>query len=179
MIQYCGLPDAAAAWLNNKEEIVIPSRTPRFYWLVAVLTMMVGMVGSAKAPAPELNPAAITYKLPDQIKWTDSASKGAKVAVLFGDPSKPGLYIELLKWAPHYMSRPHYHPHDRYLTVISGTWWVGTGAKYDPDSTVPLPAGTFVTHFGNQIHFDGAKDEETVIEVVGEGPGTSIPADTK
>jgi hypothetical protein len=38
-----------------------------------------------------------------------------------------------------------------------------------------MPAGTFVTHFGKQIHYDGAKDEEMVIEVVGEGPSTVIP----
>jgi quercetin dioxygenase-like cupin family protein len=140
---------------------------------------MIALARSAKAPAPELNPAAVTYKLPDQIKWTDAGRKGSQMAVLFGDPSKPGLYIELLKWAPHYMSRPHFHPHDRYFTVISGTWWVGTGTKFDPESTVPMPAGTYVTHFGNQIHYDGAKDGETVIEVVGEGPATATPAETK
>jgi hypothetical protein len=40
---------------------------------------------------------------------------------------------------------------------------------------VPLPAGSFVTHFAKQVHYDGAKDEETVLEIVGEGPATSIP----
>ena len=144
---------------------------PRFYWVVALVIAMVVPVGSANPPAPSLNPAAISYKLPDQIKWTDEAS-GAKTAVVLGDPFKPGLYIELLKWTPHHMSRPHFHLHDRYITVLSGTWWVGTGTKFDPDSTVPMPAGTFVTHFAKQIHYDGAKDEEMVIEVVGEGPST-------
>ena len=50
---------------------------PRCYWLVALVIAMVVPVGSAKAPAPDLNPAAIAYKLPDQIKWTDEAN-GAK-----------------------------------------------------------------------------------------------------
>ena len=57
--------------------------------------------------------------------------------------------------------------------MLKGTWWVGTGTKYDPDSTVPMPAGTFVTHYGQQVHFDGAKDEDAVLLIVGEGPGTS------
>ncbi|MBZ5699559.1 MAG: cupin domain-containing protein [Acidobacteriia bacterium] len=139
---------------------------------------MVVPVGSAKAPAPDLNPAAIAYKLPDQIKWTDEAS-GVKTAVVLGDPSKPGLYIVLAKWTPHRMSHPHFHPNDRYITVLSGTWWVGTGTKFDPDSTVPLPAGTLVTHFGKQIHYDGAKDVEAILEIVGEGPATATPAETK
>jgi hypothetical protein len=125
-----------------------------------------------------LDPAAIAYKLPEQIQWKDDPI-GAKMAVLQGDPSKPGLYVVLVKWTPHHMSHPHFHPNDRFITVISGTWWVGTGAKFDPESTVPLPAGTFVTHFGKQIHYDGAKDGEAVLEIVGEGPATATPAEIK
>ena len=98
---------------------------------------------------------------------------GLKSAVLLGDPSKPGLYIMLVKWTPGHMSHPHFHPHDRFITVLSGTWWVGTGSKFEPESTVPLPAGTFVTHFGKQIHYYGAKDVEAVLQVVGEGPATA------
>ena len=56
---------------------------------------------------------------------------------------------------------------------------MGTGTTYDPDGTVPMPAGTFVTHFGQQVHFDGAKDEDAVLLIVGEGPGTSTPAEAK
>ena len=58
--------------------------------------------------AGELNPKAISYKLPDQIKWRETAS-GSQEAVLLGDPSKPGLYIVLVKWLPHRMSHPHFH----------------------------------------------------------------------
>jgi hypothetical protein len=157
---------------------MVKARVSRSYWLAALVIGMVMPVGSARAPAPDLNPAAITYKLPRQIKWTDEAN-GMKTAAVLGDPSKPGLYIVLTKWPPHRMSHPHFHAHDRYITVLSGTWWVGTGTKFDPDSTVPLPAGAIVTHFGKQIHYDGAKDVETVLEIVGEGPATSTPAETK
>jgi hypothetical protein len=137
---------------------------------------MVVSIGSAHAP--DLNPAALAYKLPDQINWIDGGT-GAKRAVMFGDPSKPGLYIVLVRWTAHHMSRPHFHPNDRFITVLSGTWWVGTGAKFDPDSTVALPAGTFVTHFGKQIHYDGAKDVDAVLEIVGEGPETPTNAEAK
>src|SRR3954468_19122746 len=124
----------------------------------------------------DLNPAAVAYNLPDKIDWRDNPTNpGVKSAVLYGDPAKPGLYIQLVKWLPGNMSRPHFHPNDRFITVISGTWWVGSGEKFDPESTVPMPAGSFVTHFAKGVHYDGAKDGETVILIVGEGPATSTP----
>ncbi len=139
--------------------------------LAAVLSL-------AAAKATDLNPAALQYKLPDQIQWKDDP-RGVSTAVLAGDPEKSGLYVELVKWHAHHMSHPHFHPNDRFITVISGTWWVGTGTKFDPDSTVAMPPGSFVKHFGKEVHYDGAKDEDTVLEIVGEGPGTSTPAETK
>ena len=136
------------------------------------------LVSLGAAQATDLNPKAITIKLPDQIHWVDEP-RGISTAVLVGDPEKPGLYVELAKWHAHHMSRPHFHPNDRFITVISGTWWVGTGTKFDPDSTVPLPPGSFALHYGKEVHYDGAKDEDTVLEIVGQGPATSTPAETK
>jgi hypothetical protein len=126
----------------------------------------------------EPDPNVMSYKLPNQIEWKGSAD-GPQNATLYGDPNKPGLYIVLTKWTPHHMSRPHFHPNDRFIHVVSGTWWVGWGPKYDPDSTYPMPAGSFVQHFGKQIHYDGAKDGEAVLEIVGMGPATSTPAEQK
>jgi quercetin dioxygenase-like cupin family protein len=130
------------------------------------------------AIAADLNPAAVTYTLPDKIEWKQGSGRNQQ-AILAGDPSKPGLYVVMVKWLPGGMSRPHFHPNDRFITVLKGTWWVGTGTKFDPDNTVPMPAGTFVTHFGKQVHYDGAKDEETVLLITGEGPATSTPAEEK
>ena len=146
------------------------------YWLLALGIATIVSLGSVKAT--DLNPAALAYKLPDQIHWEDDPS-GASRAVVRGDLTKPGPYIVLVKWHAHHMSHPHWHPNDRFITVISGTWWVGTGTKFDPDSTVPMPPGTFVTHFGKQVHYDGAKDGDAILEIVGEGPATSNPAETK
>jgi quercetin dioxygenase-like cupin family protein len=146
----------------------------RTFHVAGVLALFVGMT-PVKA---DLNPAAIMIEHANQIKWTEG-NGGNATAILAGDPSKPGIYVELTKWHPHHMSRPHFHPNDRYIYVISGTWWVGTGTKYDPDSTVPVPAGSYVTHYAKQVHYDGAKDEEVVLEIVGEGPATSTGAEQK
>ncbi len=81
------------------------------------------------------------------------------------------------RWvAGNHFSKPHFHPHDRFITVISGTWWVGTGPNWDPgNASVPMPAGSFVTHYGKQVHWDGAKDVDAVLLIVGEGPATATP----
>jgi hypothetical protein len=141
--------------------------------LAAVLAWLVPVC------AGDLNPAALTFKLPAQINWVENPNAGNANAVLVGDPNKPGLYIVLNRWHAHHNSRPHFHPNDRFITVISGIWWVNTGPKYDPDHMVPMPAGSFVTHYGKQIHYDGAKDEDCVLEIVGMGPATSTPAEEK
>ena len=69
------------------------------------------------------------------------------------------------------MSRPHFHPNDRFFVVISGTWWMGTGEKFDPDATVPAPAGSYKVHYAGTAHYDGAKDEETRHPGLGHGAG--------
>ncbi|MFQ3456850.1 cupin domain-containing protein [Bradyrhizobium sp. B124] len=131
--------------------------------------------------AAELNPAAVTYKLPDQIPWSPVDARGAQNAVVVGDPSKPGFYMVYTKWTKgNHFSRPHFHPNDRYIVVLKGTWWVGSGPKFDPDhGTVAMPAGSFVTHFGKQVHWDGAKDEDAVLLIMGEGPATATEVEQK
>ena len=84
-----------------------------------------------------------------------------------------------LRWFPGNMSRPHFHPNDRFFVVLSGTWWIGTGTTFDPNATVPAPAGSYVIHYGDKVHFDGAKDEEVVIQVWGMGPAASTPAEKR
>jgi hypothetical protein len=146
--------------------------------LALALTMLVGLGGAGSARGlGDMDPKAITVVLPNDIKWTKTAT--SERAVLYGDPSKPGYYVILLKWLPHNNSRPHYHPNDRFITVLSGTWWVQTGAKYDPAGFKPIPAGSFVVHTGKEIHYDGAKDEPCLLQIAGMGPETSVQAEQK
>jgi quercetin dioxygenase-like cupin family protein len=133
---------------------------------------LIGSFGAGHAAQQALDPKAVTFKRQEQFTWRDPASAPTNQTVLHGDPTKPGLYIVINRFQPGNFSRPHFHPNDRFITVLKGTWWVGTGTKFDPASTVPMPAGTYVTHFGNQIHYDGAKDEEVMVLIVGQGPAT-------
>ena len=153
--------------------------THRFWRYLVTPLALAGMLSVSSAA--ELNPAAVIYKLPDQISWGPVNAAGAQSAVVAGDPTKPGFYAVYNKWTKgNHFSRPHFHPNDRYIVVLQGTWWVGSGPKFDPEhGTVPLPAGSFVTHFGKQVHWDGAKDEDAVLLIMGEGPATSTAAEEK
>ena len=142
-------------------------------WRLLLIAPIFATSALAPAVAAELNPAAVIYQRPDQIKWNPPTAAGSQNAVLVGDPSKPGFYIVRNKWLKgNHFSKPHFHPNDRFITVLKGTWWVASGNKVDKDNMEPMPAGSFVTHFGKQVHWDGAKNEEAWVLVVGEGPGT-------
>lgn len=150
----------------------------RFWQYLVTPFAFAGMLGIGSAA--ELNPAAVIYKLPDQIPWGPVNAAGAQSAVVAGDPTKPGFYAVYNKWTKgNHFSRPHFHPNDRYIVVLQGTWWVGSGPKFDPANTTAMPAGSFVTHFGKQVHWDGAKDEDAVLLIMGEGPATSTAAEEK
>lgn len=150
----------------------------RFWRYLAVLISFAGMLGMSSAA--ELNPAAVIYKLPEQIPWGPVDVRGGQNAVVVDDPTKPGFYAVYTKWTKgNHFSRPHFHPNDRDIVVLQGTWWVGSGPKFDPANATPMPAGSFVTHFGKQVHWDGAKDEDAVLLIMGEGPATSTAAEEK
>ena len=145
-------------------------------YLPAVLVIL---LTASWGNSADIDRTAVDFKTPADIKWVRNAAGTNESAVLFGDPAKPGPYVVRLKWLPGNMSRPHFHPNDRFFVVLSGTWWVGTGEKFDPDNTVPMPAGSYVVHYGGKVHFDGAKDEEAVIQVWGMGPASSTLAEKR
>ena len=152
------------------------NRVTRTTALAACTLMLATTLGSA---AQKLDSNAVEFVTPDNIKWTKNAAGTQEQAVLFGDPNKPGPYVARIRWLPGGMSRPHSHPNDRFFVVISGTWWLGSGEKYDPESTVPVGPGTYVFHRANQVHYDGAKKEPVVIQVWGMGPATNTPREQK
>lgn len=138
--------------------------------LLVLLPMMAGAVHAG------LNADAITIVDVDHLQWKDYPGlPGVTFAVVSGNPSQPGIYTIRAKFAPHTMSQPHWHPEARYVTVLKGTWWAGTGARFDPDSTQPVPAGGFSVHTPHEIHYDGAKDEEVIVQITGIGPSGTIP----
>jgi quercetin dioxygenase-like cupin family protein len=92
---------------------------------------------------------------------------------VYGHPSEPGLYVVQITWAPGQGSRPHYHDQARYINVLKGNWWVATGPEsdiYDPDNTIMVEEGTFIFEPPYGHHYDMAKDEEVIVQIMGIGP---------
>ena len=110
------------------------------------------------------------YRMPQDIEWKPSRTGSSQSANVFGDPSKPGLYVQLLKRGPDDWSQPHSHPNDRYITVLAGTMKVGAGANFDKEHTVSMGPGSVIRDIANQVHYDGTGPEGLTIEIIGMGP---------
>jgi quercetin dioxygenase-like cupin family protein len=117
--------------------------------------------------------AAGQYKQPVPQGFVRLDADEINTGAIFGDPSKPGMYVTRNKFAPGRGSRPHYHDQDRYITVIKGTWWVSLGAEadvYDPSKMTQLKQGSFIFEPASGHHYDMAKDEEVIVQIMGPGP---------
>jgi hypothetical protein len=74
---------------------------------------------------------------------------------------------------------PHFHDKERLVTVIKGTWYTGEGDVYDPARTIPVKTGGFMLHPAGMHHYDGAKDEEVIVQIIGMGPVATTSTETK
>jgi quercetin dioxygenase-like cupin family protein len=107
-----------------------------------------------------------------EIQWKDgppSLPAGAKVAVLQGDPSKEGFFTMRLWFPDGFKIPPHWHPKVEHVTVISGTFNIGMGDKFDQTATQAMPAGTFGFWPADMKHFAWVNGE-TVLQLHGTGP---------
>jgi quercetin dioxygenase-like cupin family protein len=132
--------------------------------------LLAGPLVSGQAPKADAH--GFIAAQPDDLR----PPAGRTQAVISGDPGKAGLYVVRNTFAPGRGSRPHFHSQDRYVTVIKGTWWVALGpdaAVYDPEKMIPMKPGSFVLHPAGGVHYDGAKDEEVIVQIMGMGPVTT------
>jgi quercetin dioxygenase-like cupin family protein len=108
----------------------------------------------------------------DKLTWrpTEGNTLGVQTAILEGDPSKPGYYLTINHFPPGVMSRPHYHPDERYCIVLRGTWYTDEGEVFRPAQTIPLKPGDFMRHPKGGPHYDGALDEDVWVAISGYGP---------
>lgn len=113
----------------------------------------------------------------DKLQWyQDAAHPGSWYSILVGNPSLPGRYVLLNKVLKGTFNRPHTHQRAREIYVVQGTWWVGSGRVLAPDASVAKPVGSLVVHQPNEIHWDGAKADDVLLLIEGEGPATEALA---
>jgi hypothetical protein len=136
------------------------SRRTRRELLPLFATLPLALSGTL-AEASQINPSETQITLPNAIRWSGWINgfppHSGEMATLYGGLEKPGRYLVLMKWYPGYMSAPHTYATDRLSLVLSGTWWVNSGADFDPDNAVPVPTGGFVRRVARTPHYDGVK----------------------
>lgn len=119
---------------------------------------------------PEPGPGAHFHAR--ELTWRDgppSLPRGAKIAVLEGDPMQPGPFTFRLRFPSGYRIPPHFHPVIEHVTVVSGAFSVGQGDRWDDSKLVRLDAGDFIHMPPGSRHFALATGE-TVVQLHSIGP---------
>ena len=143
--------------------------------LLTVILMSLAPVLSS-AQDVESDELGFVIGTPDVLK----PAEGARSVIIYGNPSKSGMYVMQITWPPGTGSRPHFHNTARYINVLKGTWYAAWGPEadvYNPENMVAVPEGTFIYQPPGGHHYDMAKDEEVIVQIMGIGPviTTSIP----
>jgi quercetin dioxygenase-like cupin family protein len=113
-----------------------------------------------------------TMANPGDIAWMDgppSLPKGAQMALLYGDPTKDGMFVMRLKFPENYRIPPHTHPTDEVITVIGGEFNIGMGPTFDPGATKAITTGGVVAMPPGTQHFVQT-GRETVVQLSTRGP---------
>jgi quercetin dioxygenase-like cupin family protein len=108
----------------------------------------------------------------EKIEWKDgppALPKGAKVALLEGDPTKEGAFVMRLLFPGGYHVPAHTHPKTERVTVISGALYLAMGDKLDRSAAQKLSPGTYGFWPAGMKHAAWV-DSETVIQLHGIGP---------
>ena len=118
--------------------------------------------------------------LPENTTWVDNPNlPGSQMAILHGNPAKPGPFTTRLKFPPSFKVWPHRHPIDEVVTVISGVYRSGVGETLDAAGLHAYPTGSFIVRPAGTPHFVWT-EQETIIQVNGVGPNATTyvnPAD--
>ncbi len=137
-----------------------------------VLPLVLVLFTASVALSAPVQADEMAFYAPSEVKWKDgpgSLPPRAKFAVLEGDPGKEGPFVMRL-WMPDgYKIQPHWHPKVERITVISGTFNLGMGEKFDQSATQAMPAGTYGFWPAGMRHFAWSKGE-TVLQLHGIGP---------
>lgn len=134
------------------------------------LSVAVAGVGLG-APASWAESAHHVMVSPAELKWADvpSLPPGVKIAVIEGPLNEAVPITFRLKFPADYKLPAHWHPGIEHVTVMSGTFNMGTGDKFDAAKTNPLSAGSVAIMAPRTQHFAWTR-EEAIVQVHGMGP---------
>ena len=146
----------------------VPERLGVAVALVPLLASLVSMPTPARAQSAP--PGYVEVKAND-VKWTPLPTvPGAQIAVLAGDPTKPGPFVIRVKFPPGTRVPPHTHPDERTYTVLAGEWRLGFGERFDSTVLRSFPAGSLYRLPSRVAHFQESGPMETIIQINSTGP---------
>lgn len=99
-----------------------------------------------------------------------SGVAGIQTTILSGDPTGPGLYTIRLSVPANTRIESHEHRDSRSAIVVSGTWQIGFGPRFDDKALKALPPGSFYTEPAGRSHFARTGAEPVVVFITGYGP---------
>jgi quercetin dioxygenase-like cupin family protein len=144
------------------------------YPKLALLTgAVLAVLSPSLAALAQDDPPGFVQTLPQQIKWTQAATllPGGLVASIYGNAqNSTGYYINRVKLPADFKVLPHSHPQESVYTVISGTFYIGYGDKFDPAKLKAFPAGSTFVVPANTSHFHWMRSGEAVAQITGIGP---------
>jgi hypothetical protein len=108
----------------------------------------------------------------EDVAWTafPAFPPSVRLAVLIGDTNKGGPYVIRVKVPDGVKLMPHVHPEDRVYTVLSGVFYIGVGATFDPSAMGAYAPGSVIVLPGRTPHFHWARSGEYVTQVSATGP---------
>ena len=133
--------------------------------IVAITSLAHAQEGQVRLSPSEINALATV-----NAGAGTSGVSGIQTRTLKGDATKPGIYTIQLTIPANVRIQAHTHPDDRVASVISGTWYIGYGAKFDESKLKPLTAGSFYTEPPSVEHFAKTGNEPVVLQITGNGP---------
>ena len=135
-----------------------------------IAAIAVAIAALSVLPVLAQQPAHVV-STPDTLKWVEPpVLPGSRLAVVQGDPSKEGLFVYRLKMPANYRIPPHLHKASENVTVLTGSFYMGMGEKFDQGSGQELPVGGFASIPPDHPHYAWAGPQETVVQVHGVGP---------
>ena len=114
--------------------------------------------------------------LPDQIKWAalpPDVAPGAQSMTLVGPLDQPVHYTLRVHLEKGGMVTSHTHPDARYVTLLAGAVYAGTGDTVNEATSKRFPTGSFFVVPAGTVHYSWAKDGETTYQESGIGPTLS------
>ena len=144
--------------------------------IIVLFSAIIGAAAFVFAAEQSASPAPTTeHKVmkPVDLKWGDAPPglpAGGKMALLNGDPAQAGPFTVRLKAPAGYKVMPHTHPTAERLTVISGTFKIGMGEKFDEKSMQQMTSGSYIVLPANMAHYAKGAGGDSVVQIDSEGP---------